>query len=302
MSKVTTPASIDEPRGISLLRAVALSLASTLAAALVASCAFVIFDFLTSGALGAPIAMTPVALLFVFTVGSIIAVPCGLVVGAPIVWTAQGPIARHPIVFTIVLALLGCALAYPIEQALEANSVQRGADLPLYLIWGAVVGGMHGLAVCWTLRRSTVLVTRSAIVAMLAVPIVAISVTHLFQNDYASQGSCDSAVVELDHNLARRADKALAPAPGDVDRITAITGGWTRFDEGSSRAHSYSAIFVNGQRAIAINDEAFLPRSLLTDFGFASAVGWRCTDRYSGPHANLVRHFSKPVRLTTPKY
>lgn len=299
---MTTSPSIQKCRFLSLPQAVALSFISTLLAAFMASCASVIFDFLENRYSGASLLMMPVALFIVFTAGSIMAMPFGLVIGTPIVWGAQVPIARHPIISTIALSLLGCALGYPIEQYLNANSIQRGADLPSYMGWGAIVGGMHGLAVCQTLRRSTATVARTAVVAMLVVPAISVSVTHLLQNAYARRGSCDYTVSELDQDLAIRADKALALSPGNTDRVTASIGDWVRSDDAPSRAHSYSAILVNGQKAIAINDEAVLPQSLLTDFGFPSSVEQRCTDMYTGPHAKLVRHFSRPVRLARTRH
>lgn len=285
----------DERQTMSLPRTAALSLVSTFLATFVASCAYLVFDALTTS--GGSIAVAPVALFFVFAVGSMIAVPSGLMIGTPVVWMAQTPIARRPIIATILLGLLGCALGYPIEQYLDANSVQRGRELPLYMSWGAIVAGCHGLAVCWVRRHSIGILAKAAVVAALIVPIVAMTVVHLVQNASARRGSCESAVTELDHDLAIRADKAVATPIRGVDQVTASVGDWVRFEEGSSRAHSYSAIFVNGRRAIAINDEAVLPQSLLTDFGLPSAVERRCTDLYTGPHANLVRHFSRPVRL-----
>ena len=125
---------------------------------------------------------------------------------------------------TIALVFLGCALGYPVEQCLDAKSIQRGADLPLYMSWGSVVAGVHGLVICWVRRRSAVIVARTAAVAMLATPIVAVSVTHLIQNARARRGSCQDSVTELDHDLAMRADSALTPSPAGGDRVTATTG------------------------------------------------------------------------------
>lgn len=138
---------------VSLLGAMTLSIISSTIGSLAASCIFLVGNAINAEASYLSMILIPAVLLLVFLTSLFIAIPVSLVVGAPLVWLAQNQIVKSPILSAIVLGLLGFGLGYPLEQYLDANSIQRGNDAYLYMIWGAIVGGAHAITTAWYRRR-----------------------------------------------------------------------------------------------------------------------------------------------------
>lgn len=157
---------------------------------------------------------------------------------------------------------------------------------------------MHAVAVSWRRWRSARGAAIAIAIAILIVPVPVTSIVHALRDPRLdARHRCDDLVIELNHDLASRADRA-ARGGGSGDHVTATIGNWARSDEAPAYAHAYTAVFVNGVRALAINDRAVLPQSVLTDLGYPSTVEWRCSRYYDGPHTDLVKRIVQQIDMS----
>lgn len=138
---------------VSLFGSMGIAIIASTTGAFVASCALLGASAVKTEISALTLTIIPAVFLLVFLTSLVIAIPVSLVIGAPVVWLTQNQIVKWPILSAIALGVLGFLLGYPLEQYLDANSIQRCNDAYLYMLWGGVVGSAHAITLTWYRRR-----------------------------------------------------------------------------------------------------------------------------------------------------
>ena len=280
-----------------LARGVGTSLISSALGSVAGAIGWVVEELLRTGTpeTAAQWVIAPVAIVFVALVAMTLAVPSGLLLGPVMLRLAGDRSVRRPLAMTVVFGIVGLLAASSIHDLLDHGVQGPDKERWVSMLFGATVGAAHPLVAFHRARR---LMRRTLLIAATAALLVGAAgrlTVNAMQNararrEYTSECQPGAAAFALRPDLLHRAaltlqDKTSASRP----LLTAEQGEWWPLRGNDAVLYRYSALLVDGERTLAVNDLVLAPVTPWSRLGFPRKVEAHCLATLTGAPAQLAR-------------
>lgn len=269
-------------------------LAATLGSA-AGAIGYVLAELLRTGPPPTPAqwAMVPFAVLLVALVATVVAVPASLLLGPPMLAVVRGAAVRRPALAAIAFGVVGLLAAGGIHDLLDHGARNPETNRWESLLFGTTVGVAHPLVAA---RRAGARWRRTLGAAALAALALGAAGRLLLdaranaraRAEYASVCRSGSAAFALRPDLVPVADAALRGGAGGA-RLSSHGGEWWPHHGDDALLNRYAALFVDGERALAVNDYALAPITPWSRLGRARRVEAHCLPTLPDAAAALAR-------------